>query len=96
MAAAWHSAGTERQVNANGRGGLGSDRPFISRTGFQMTDSVEAIISDAQRGVEPNEIRQRAASVTWSDIDRQRLEAMLKSLPKSLPRPRSGLLTIGG
>lgn len=56
-----------------------------------MTDSVEAIISDAQRGVDPNEIRQRAASVTCSDIDRQRLEAMLESLPR-----RSGLLTMGG
>jgi hypothetical protein len=58
-----------------------------------MTDTVEAIIADAQRGVDPNEIRARAAAVTCSDIDRQRLDAMLESM---VPRPRSGLLTMGG
>jgi hypothetical protein len=55
-------------------------------------DTVERILSDAHRGDDPNEIRARAAAVTCSDIDRQRLDAKLESM---VPR-RSGLLTLGG
>jgi hypothetical protein len=55
--------------------------------------TVDEIIEAAQRGEDPSTIRAHAAAITLSlsDVERRRLEAMLETLPR-----RGGLLTLGG